>query len=81
MRTAVVLPAPFGPSSPKTLPASTLEVDAAEGLDVAVALAQAGGLDGGLGRHPLYASGCAGLAAHPLTGGCVECCNRAIRSG
>ena len=42
------------------------EVHAAEGFDLAVSLAQAGGLDGG--RHPLYASGCAGLAAHPLTG-------------
>ncbi len=35
MRTAVVLPAPFGPSSPSTVPASTRERDAVERDDVA----------------------------------------------
>jgi hypothetical protein len=33
------------------------QIDAAKRLDVAVALVQAGGLDGGVGRHPLHASG------------------------
>ena len=54
MRTAVVLPAPFGPSSPRTLPRLHAEVDAAQRFDVAVALAQACRLDGGVGRHAAY---------------------------
>ena len=37
----VVLPAPFGPSRPKTSPARDLEIDAVDGGDVAVALDQA----------------------------------------
>ena len=56
MRTAVVLPAPFGPSSPKTLPGLDAEIDAAKRVDVAVALAQPSGLDGGSAVHLLYAS-------------------------
>ena len=39
--TSVVLPAPFGPSSPHTSPASTLEADLVERRVVAVALAHA----------------------------------------
>ena len=35
MRTAVVLPAPLGPSSPSTVPVSTCERDAVEGAHVA----------------------------------------------
>ena len=39
--TVVVLPAPFGPSSPKTSPRGDVEVDAVDGDEVAVALDQA----------------------------------------
>ena len=53
MRTAVVLPAPFGPSRPSTLPACDAQVDAAERLDVAVALAQPLCLDCCGRRHHL----------------------------
>ena len=51
MRTAVVLPAPFGPSSPSTLPAGAREVDAAEGAHLAVSLLDAARLDGELWGH------------------------------
>ena len=48
----VVFPAPLGPSSPKTLLASTLRSIPAERLDLAVALAEALSLDcGGGGSH------------------------------
>ena len=36
IRTVVVLPAPFGPSRPRTVPSSTIEVDAVEGADLAL---------------------------------------------
>ncbi len=49
MRTVVDLPAPFGPRKPKTSPASTLQVDASNGLNV---LRLAGVvLDQSLGLH------------------------------
>ena len=38
--TVVVLPAPFGPSRPKTSPCSTVKRDPRDGLDCAVALAE-----------------------------------------
>ena len=43
--TVVVLPAPFGPSSAKTVPCGDVQVDAVEHDLVAVGLAQAGGRD------------------------------------
>ena len=46
IRSAVVLPAPFGPSSPTTWPSSTDEIEPIEGGDAPVSLAQAGRLDG-----------------------------------
>ena len=46
IRTAVVLPAPFGPSRPSTVPVGTREVDAVDGDDVAEALREPFGLDG-----------------------------------
>ena len=45
MRTAVVLPAPFGPSRPSTRAGRRAQVDAVERDHVAVGLAQAVGLD------------------------------------
>ena len=41
----VVLPAPLGPEQPEDLAARDLEVDAADGLVLAVGLAQAADLD------------------------------------
>ena len=53
MRTMVVLPAPFGPSSPNTVPLLDLEVDPLERLDLAEALRDLFGPDDGWhGRHP-----------------------------
>ena len=52
----VVLPAPFGPSRPKHSPGRHLEVEAVDGDDVLVGLAQIGDAQGGarLGRgHPV----------------------------
>ena len=46
MRTAVVLPAPFGPRRPSTVPGRDREVDAVEGDDVAEALAESFRVDG-----------------------------------
>ena len=68
IRTAVVLPAPFGPSRPKTLPCLDAEVDAAKGFDVAVALAQAGGLDGGAGTLSTLAAAPGWRRTHSLAG-------------
>ena len=51
----VVLPAPFGPSRPKHSPGRHVEVDAVDGDDVLVGLAQIGDAQGGarLGQgHP-----------------------------
>ena len=45
IRTVVVLPAPLGPSSPRTRPGGHVEVDVAQHPAVAVALAEAGGGD------------------------------------
>ena len=45
MRTAVVLPAPFGPSRPSTRPCGHLERDALQRFEVAEALHQALGDD------------------------------------
>ena len=45
MRTVVDLPAPFGPRRPNTVPASTLEVHAVQGLHLAVSLLETGRLD------------------------------------
>ena len=45
IRTAVVLPAPFGPEQPEHGPGLDREVDPAQRLDVAVGLAQALDLD------------------------------------
>ena len=64
IRTAVVLPAPLGPSRPKTLPGLDAQVDAAKGDDVPVALAQPLGLDCGLVGHTLHATE-AGRSAGP----------------
>ena len=47
--TVVVLPAPFGPEQPEDLARRDLEVDAVDGLDVAVALGQAADADDRLG--------------------------------
>ena len=43
--TVVVLPAPLGPEQPEDLAAGDVEVDAGDGLDVAVALGQAADAD------------------------------------
>ena len=51
MRTAVVLPAPFGPSSAEHRSALDPQVDAAERLHVLVRLCEALGLDCELLRH------------------------------
>ncbi len=62
MRTAVVLPAPFGPSRPKTVPAGDLEVDAVEGDEVAEPLREALDLDRRI-THEMTLSRCAYVVA------------------
>ena len=68
--TVVVLPAPFGPSSPKISPRRDVEVDAVDGLDVAVALGQAAdaddrfGRDGGAHRRMVPSLGRGPCASH-----------------
>ena len=47
--TVVVLPAPFGPSRPKTSPPGDVEVDAVDGDEVAVALDQSADADDRIG--------------------------------
>ncbi len=49
-RTAVLLPAPFGPSSPWMVPVADFEVEAVERLHRSIPLAQAARGDGG-SRH------------------------------
>ena len=55
IRTAVVLPAPLGPSRPSTVPGRHGEVDAGERLDVAEALGEALDPDGGGGEGVMAA--------------------------
>ena len=50
IRSVVVLPAPFGPSTPKISPRLDVEVDAVDGALVAEGLHQAAGVDGRVGR-------------------------------
>jgi len=50
IRRAVVLPAPFGPSNPKTVPALDVQIDATKRLDRAIALPKGHGLYRGCGH-------------------------------
>ena len=56
MRIAVVLPAPLWPSRPRTVPGRDVEIEVAQGPEVAEALAEAAGRDpAGRLRRPAVA--------------------------
>ena len=59
MRIVVVLPAPFGPSTPYTRAGPHREVDAVDGARLAEHLDEAFGLDGQFGTHGELLESCA----------------------